>query len=110
MNLMVPYYTCEKGIQNYAELRQELLDKAAINCPVAALPNTCPADTAKCPKPAVTYHRRRNCRTTTIFYTTTTTTTALPTTTTVTTTEDPTTIETTTTETTTFTTTETTVP
>jgi len=114
LNGLVPYYSCEKGIQNYAALRAELVNKVAEPCPVAALPNTCPADTSQCGGEfSATVHRRRNCKsgianaqTTTTLTTTgkiTTTTTLKTTTTKVTTTVLTTTLATTTTTTTTTT-------
>jgi len=108
---MVPYYSCEKGIQDYATLRKNVVDQKDGECPMASLPGQCPADTSSCPGWDIpNAHRRRTCpaitTTTTGTATTTTkkaTTTPKPTTTTVatTTTEKVTTTKATTTKTTT---------
>jgi len=124
LDRIVPYFTCEKGIQNFTILRAELLNKVADPCPVAALPGTCPPDTSECGGVYdAAAHRRRNCRngivntvttttTTTTAETTTTplmsTTLSTVTTTTTTTSKTATTTTTTTTPTTTTTTTVTT--
>jgi hypothetical protein len=96
----VPYFSCEKGIQDFNTLYQELTDGPArtAKCPVAAVAGECPTDTTGCPgEPDPTYHRRRNCKSATTTTTSTTSTTGPTTTTRTTTTITTTTITTTTT-------------
>jgi len=102
LDKIVPYFTCEKGIQTFAILRAELLNKVADPCPVAASPGACPPETSECGGVSAA-GRRRNCRNGIVnTQTTTTTTTTAETTTTP---EISTTLEAVTTTTTTTTTT-----
>merc|ERR1719247_1356997 len=82
---MVPYYSCEKGIQDYATLRKNVVDQKDGECPMASLPGQCPADTSSCPGWDIpNAHRRRTCpaiTTTTTGTATTTTKTTVTTTT-----------------------------
>lgn len=74
---LVPNYTCEKGVQTYEHLKQEITEKMPpAECPLAAEPGKCPPANATCaggePDPAT--HRRRTCNAATSSSTSTTTT------------------------------------